>query len=368
MNTIAALTIGGATQDIFMNYDPSMIKTHSDVGQLYLMLEAGSKIEISGLSYAVGGGAINTAVSFKKMGFEVRPCAKIAHDDAGNQIRKRLKEVVIAEDFLSYSDQVKSGISFILPAPEGNRIILVHRGASTLLTAQDIPEITKEKLVYISSLSGNALHELPLIIKKIKDLASPFIACNPGMAQLQNGAVDLLEGLKNIDLLIVNAIEARTLIAALATQSESLSRLMHSEKFSAQMSVVPDLVKNFAYIEGVSITIMDYFREILRHGPKIAVVTNGSEGVYVAHQERMFYHPSLPIKPISSVGAGDAFGSCFTASIIQGDSFEQATLKGIVNSFSVLQHMDAQQGLLDKQKMDLLLQQQAKYLNKFVYL
>ena len=50
---------------------------------------------------------------------------------------------------------------------------------------------------------------------------------------------------------------------------------------------------------------------------------------------------------IDTLGAGDAFGSCFVASLAQGKSVPDALRAGIVNSASGIQQLGAKPGLLE---------------------
>ncbi|GAI85852.1 unnamed protein product, partial [marine sediment metagenome] len=98
--------------------------------------------------------------------------------------------------------------------------------------------------------------------------------------------------------------------------------------------------------------------EILKQGTKIVAVTNGADGVYVAHKNNIYYHPSIkPKNLVSTLGAGDAFGSCFVAQLAQDKSIEDAIRSGILNSSSVLEHLDAKTGLLSKRESEEKLKQ-----------
>jgi sugar/nucleoside kinase (ribokinase family) len=98
-----------------------------------------------------------------------------------------------------------------------------------------------------------------------------------------------------------------------------------------------------------------YFAEILKRGPKIAVVTNGKEGVYVAHTvahtNELLFHPSLPAEVVNTLGAGDAFGSGFVGALLQDLSVEQALVQGLVQATAVISVLDAQSGLLSADEL-----------------
>jgi sugar/nucleoside kinase (ribokinase family) len=95
-----------------------------------------------------------------------------------------------------------------------------------------------------------------------------------------------------------------------------------------------------------------FFQEMLARGPKIIVVTNGAEGVYVASNDGILFHPSLPTKVVNTLGAGDAFGSTFVANYLEGKSIKEAMLYGIINAASVLTFLDAKSGLLTKEELE----------------
>ena len=88
------LTIGGATQDVFIQYQPQeSMRLHTESpGHCFLMIEEGQKIEVSDLLYHTGGGATNAAVSFQKLGFDATAFFKIARDTPGDFILHELKK------------------------------------------------------------------------------------------------------------------------------------------------------------------------------------------------------------------------------------------------------------------------------------
>ena len=98
--------------------------------------------------------------------------------------------------------------------------------------------------------------------------------------------------------------------------------------------------------------LLHFFKEVHARGPKTIVVTNGAEGVYVSSENTIYFHPSIPIKIVNTLGAGDAFGSTFVAGLALYKSVEMAIRCGIVNSLSVITHKDAKSGLLHKDELE----------------
>ncbi len=103
--------------------------------------------------------------------------------------------------------------------------------------------------------------------------------------------------------------------------------------------------------------INDLFNKLHELGPKIVVITDGPQGAYASDGNQRFSMPLYPdpSTPIDRTGAGDAFASTFVASLIMGNSIEGALQLAPINSMNVVQHVGAQEGLLDEKKITELL-------------
>jgi sugar/nucleoside kinase (ribokinase family) len=84
-------------------------------------------------------------------------------------------------------------------------------------------------------------------------------------------------------------------------------------------------------------------REILRLGPKTAIVKKGEHGVLLASEnDDFFFTPAFPTAGVSDpTGAGDSFGGGFTGYIAAADDFSAANMRqaliygAVVASFTV---------------------------------
>lgn len=340
------ITIGGATQDIFIhNKAVQTIEFHRNgATQSFLLFPEGSKLEVSDLTYKTGGGATNSAASFKKLDFDVRPFFKIGKDFQAKFILDELKKIELPIDLAVESTTEPTAISFIIPSPEGDSTVLVYRGANAQITQEELPFDAFEKgtSLYITSLSGKSSQLLVPITKKAKEMGM-FVANNPGSSQLEEGARALREALKYMDVFILNAEEAQQFMLTLV---ESEAEIQHPGKHTTMQESAPELLKSLLTYHDVCFSISHFFYEITQRGPKIVVVTNGAEGVYVCDKNNIYFHPSLPTNLVSTLGAGDAFGSCFVASLLKGYSVEQSMINGIINSSSVIGSLGAKEGLL----------------------
>lgn len=349
MKTI--VTIGGATQDIFLQQRerdqlPSCAQDHKK----YLLLEEGAKLDVAEIHYATGGGATNSAVSFKKQGFIVSAFFKIGNDNQGKFIIEQLAKAGVDTASHAVSHKTKTGISCILPSLTGNRTLFVYRGANGTIQEEDLPfdSIDNHDCVYITALAGNTAAFLPLVTQYAKKKKNhTCVACNPGSCQLTTNTIPhLIQALPHIDIFILNAGEARTLARHLITQKQKIQ----PKKLDLPANNQPELLQHF--LTGKQTTsLVDYCTQIMSYGPRVVVVTNGSEGVYVCTQDKLIFHPSLKLGIASTVGAGDAFGSTFVGSLLQEHSHEQAILRGVINSAHVVKQMGATNGLLTEQEL-----------------
>ncbi|MDR3645917.1 MAG: carbohydrate kinase family protein, partial [Candidatus Babeliales bacterium] len=147
-----------------------------------------------------------------------------------------------------------------------------------------------------------------------------LVAANPGINQFKVNVEEFKKALVNIDILTLNNSEAEELFGLLNTQSYSVE---------------------------------NYFKEISKCGPKIIAVTDGANGVYAFQNNIIYFHASIKTeKLVNTLGAGDAFGSCFVASILSGKSIEEALIAGILNSSSVISKEGAKSGLLTSEQLE----------------
>jgi len=343
------VTIGGATQDVFIKHENSkMLQIYTKrTRKAFLIFEEGSKIEIKNLSYSTGGGATNAASSFSRLGFSVSTIIKMGDDQQAEMIIKKLKKEGVDTSAISKTKELNTGVSIIIPCLSGDRTVLAYRGANTSLQKEDLNEelIASCDQLYITSLSGESSKLLPYITTLAKKHNVP-VAINPGISQLAAGAPQIMESLPNIDIFILNAQEATEFMCTLTNLDTKLMRELQNESTIPEQKDAPQLMATTIRHQGLCFSIHQYFQEILKRGPKIVVVTNGKEGVYVATNNKIYFHPSIKTNTVSTLGAGDSFGSCFVASLALGESIEKAIINGVINSSSVIQYLDAKTGLL----------------------
>lgn len=302
------LTVGAATQDIIIEYQEGLDVSIVSNGTPHLAFQEGSKIEVQELHYGTGGGATNSAVSFQQLGIQTTACFKIGDDAAGKALIEELETYGI-KLHANFSKKVPTGVSFIIPSSKKDRIIFTYRGANKTMTTSDIPESKLHEFdcIYITSLSEKAANCLPHLVHAAQNNITGTklkVAVNPGTSQLSLNVNPLKAALRSIDILIMNSQEMKIFMAALKPR-------FFKSRGNGVNSQGPTLLKKIIAHETITFTLQEYIQEILSYGVKRIVVTDGKNGVYVATKDTLFYHPALPVEVTNSLGAGDAFGSCW---------------------------------------------------------
>lgn len=328
------VTIGGSTKDIFITTNSAEIidlKRFAERKSL-LCLNYGEKIELDKLTYDIGGGAVNASVNFSNLGINTSTLIKVGDDCNGSDILARLSKKGVDTSLALKTNKYNTGSSFIITTFEGERTVMMERGANSQISKEEIPWnlLKNTKWIYLSSLSGNS----NLVVDDIIEFAKQnniSVAFNPGRAQLKRGALNLKKSLKNTDILVLNKTEASLFTGIKESYEECIN---HHDNHSEGLS--------FDFTSPKISDIENIFLELKSFGPKIIVITEGSKGSQAFDGNNFYYAPIFPIKAISTLGAGDAFASTFVASIMKYENdIEKALTFASINSACVVQDFSA---------------------------
>ena len=323
------ITIGSATQDVFIQSDVASIVTVSQTSKKseFMSFPYGAKTEIADFSKNLGGGAVNTATNLANLGFKTSTIIKLGNDELNSIIKLKLAKSGI--DIMNIIDSQKylTGFSIILVSFQGDRTVLAHRGANAHVHEKEVnfDAIKNSRWVYVSPLSGDS--------NKILDKISKFceenkinLAINAGTTALKKGAKYFSKILKTAQIVVMNKEEA-SLVTKIQVRPDS-----KEEKFSL-CEVHPDIVSMLKQ---------------LRMGTDAVVAKKKKKnGVYCFDGKTIYICPQFPAIVTSTLGAGDAFSSTFCASVDKFNwDIEKALKYATVNSASVCEHFGAQEGFL----------------------
>lgn len=309
------ITIGAATRDVFLLSDHFHVAKdeHLSADGEVLYFNLGSKNELSEVILTTGGGATNAAVTFARQGFKVACICRVGDEESGHDVVRALKSEGVATTFVQHDAKAPTAYSTILTTKEGERVILVKRGASDHIKAREIPfQKFKTKWFYVSSLAGD-IALLKRIVAEAKKM-NARVAVNPGRLELEKGFSALAPIMKHVDVFLVNQEEAAQLTGISYADEGAIF-----EKLDAA-------------VRGV------------------VVMTKGPEGVVVADGSYR-YSAGVPKSPIvGRTGSGDAFGSGFVAGLLHKNDIPFSMVLGTANATSVIQHLSAKRGILQKGK------------------
>lgn len=338
------ITIGTATRDVFLTSpffwilrDPKHLKKIGFAAGKAQCFPLAEKIEVDKPVFATGGGATNTAVTFSRQGLKTAGLIKIGRDESADFILKEFEKEKITPLAVRSKDKT-TAYSTILLTPEGERTILVHRGASEDLKIKEIPfKKLETRWAYISG-------EIPFLTAEktfnhfFKNQV--FIAFNPSRYFLDLGIKKLKPSLNKSQVVILNREEAAY-----------LTKIDYSKE-------------------------REIFKKLDEIVDGIVVMTDGNKGVLVSdgkniYQAGIFSAKSGKEKVIDRTGAGDAFGSGFVAGLmkyqvssvkcqvsgVKYQIFSEQQIKyairlGSANATSVIRKIGAKAGILTKKEFE----------------
>ena len=304
------VSIGSATQDIYLIDHDDLKPTTIGKEAIFGKVLVGSEVDIDRLSYSVGGGGINSAISFARYGHETILMTNIARDVAGDAILRALDREEIDSSYVEFSSSKTTGTSIVLlDSKSGERTILACRGISEKFSnfaVRDLDRLQPDWL-YVTTLYGDLATTLAFFEKA--NAMGTKIMFNPGAREL-NYPRELLRLMKYVDVLILNKAEASKLVPG-ATLAELLYHL-----------------NGYA---------------------PIVIITDGMMGGIAGNREaketyRFGIYEDVKVRDVT--GAGDAFGSGFLAAYADGKSFRKSLIFASANSTAVVSKIGANTGIL----------------------
>jgi sugar/nucleoside kinase (ribokinase family) len=306
------LCVGSATEDIFVKtseFHFRRSKTHKGTD---LCLKLGKKFDIEEIHFDYGGGALNTSIGFKKMGFDANVLVSMGNDSTARKIENILKIEKIG--LIKLESEKETGFSIIFRKPKGDRTIMTYRGANNDWNEKKIEwkKLKKMKWFYLSSFGSSVklLEKIAFFCKRNKI----NLAFNPGASQRKLGLEKLANVIKNCRIVILNKEE------------------------------ITEWTKKR--------NEMDAMRELNEIGAKIVVVTNGKKGSIAFNGKKFFKQKSFDVKRKDVTGAGDSFSVGFIAGMEYKKNIPFALKIGTANACSTITRIGAHNGTLTFKKAE----------------
>lgn len=292
------VSIGSATLDIFLRADS--FDASQKGGKDYLCIEEGSKHNVDEFAMQSGGGATNTAVGWARLGLRAAVIAELGRDMAAEVIQKELAGEKVDLSLLVKEKSEQTAISALLISGDGSRTAITARGASNLLTVEDVPwDKLQANWIHISSVGNDEL-----ILRAAAHCRQKRIrfSWNPGgreLASIESGKLHLTE--VRPTLFYLNEEEAARILKA-----------------------------------GYQ----------LEQGGEIVIVTNGRHGGRWYEHGKWYEFNARETKVVQETGAGDAFLTGVVAGYLHDRRTLEAIEWGKKEAASVVSQMGAKTGLL----------------------
>ena len=329
------ITIGSATIDSFVESEAANIVSVSTKANStdFMSYPYGAKVEVESYKTAVGGGGLNAAANFANLGLKTSAIFKIGDDFQGKNIVAKVQEANVDTSNVVVSKTENSGSSVILLSFEGNRTVLAYRGANGTLKEDEInfDSIKSAKWLYIAPLNG----ESGAVLDKLAYFAEENnvnVTINPGSSSLKRGLKYFEKILATAEVVVMNKEEA-SMVTGIEVRPDT-----KTEKFSSEI-IHPDLKLMLDKLKSTN--------------AKVVIITDGKHGVYAYDGNKYYRCLEFPAKVVSTLGAGDALSSTFTAALMHTNwDIEKSLMLASVNAASIVSHFGAQEGFLSFDEME----------------
>lgn len=294
--------VGNALLDILAFVEDDFLETHQlgrggmtlmDAHQQGTLLQ---ELENSPLKLSCGGSAANTMMAIAQSGGTGYFAAKVGSDTNGEFYRQDMTAAGIEFGVKSATEeQGPTGTCLVLTTPDAERTLCTNLGVSIALSPADIDweALRRSKYVYVEGY--------------LWDAPEPRLACLDILQQAQTHNIKVALTFSDLFLVERHGEELRQLSAEYADvifcnadEVKAFCQETDLEACARQMSSLADLI----------------------------FITNGGQGCLVVQNQTITPVSGFPVKPIDTVGAGDAFAGGVLYGLTNGLTTEKAARWG----------------------------------------
>jgi ribokinase len=251
-----------------------------------------------------GGKGANQAVAAAAAGAEVAMLGAVGDDSAGTRMLEDLRRRGVNTKSVRTVDGVSTGTAYVTVTSDGENTIVLDPGANRFVDATAV-EAAWPALPPAGVLLS--LLEIPLggVAAAVRLATETGMRPVVTLAPAQPVPGELLAGL---DPLLVNEHEAAFLLQA----------------------------------DDLGDQVLDAARQLLRLGPKSAVITLGAAGAAIADGPSARLLPAVPVAEVrDTTGAGDAFAGALAAALGRGADLDAAVAAGLRAGAEAVQRIGA---------------------------
>lgn len=227
-----------------------------------------------------GGAPTNVAAAIAALGGKVELAAKVGNDPFGTQLINMMQEFGVSTRWMIQDDHHFTTFAFVSLMEDGERDFVFNRGADGELTREEVDaiDLTEVSIIHFGSATGFLPGPLQAAYQHLLQKAlqkNIFISFDPNYRHL----------------LFKNTIQT------FIDQSWNFLSACHFFKVSDEEAML---------ITGCA-TVADAATVLLERVTGIFAITLGKEGTMLGYNNATTIIPSIPIQPVDTTGAGDAF-------------------------------------------------------------
>ncbi|GAX61999.1 sugar kinase [Candidatus Scalindua japonica] len=238
-----------------------------------------------------GGKGANQAYASARLGAEVAMIGRVGGDTFGEQMINSLKKAGVDTQHIIHETDASTGVALIVVEEGGQNSIVVSSGANSRITPSDISQA--EAVIRSANLILLQLEiPLPAVVKAAQCARHHGVKVILNPAPAQHLPTELLS---LTDILIPNETET-------------------------------------AILSGYDVGTEDEIRHaasgLRQSGIKTIIMTQGCRGALLITENGIEHFPAIPVKPVDTTAAGDAFVGSFAVALAEGRSLREAVRHG----------------------------------------
>lgn len=241
-----------------------------------------------------GGKGANQALAAARSGVKTAIVGQVGDDGMGNRILTNLRRNEVMTSGVAVNENHPTGMAFVLREKSGENQIIVASGANADVNAGQVPdEILRPGNILLLQMEVPHAETFTVLERAKARGVTTILNVAPAFHVTQ-------KVLNNLDYLIINEHEARTIVEPLGVPADQ--------------------------------DLMIVAKALSVQGKLNCIITLGGEGVLaVAADGAAWRVPSLPLdKIIDTTGAGDCFSGTFAAAIHEKNSLPDALRRASV--------------------------------------
>lgn len=311
------IAIGDTTVDEFVRLKENEARIHCDANNeaCTISMKWGDKIPYDFAVLVPGvGNAANAAVAAARLGLSSGFVSNVGKDHYGDQILAMFAHEGVDTKYIQVHTTIPTNHHYVLWYG-AERTILIRHEAYPYALPEDF---AAPKWIYLSSTGERSEAFHIELASWLAEHPETKLAFQPGTFQIEMGKDKLAALYAVAELVACNKEEAERILEIGETDIKEL---------------------------------LEKMRQL---GPRIVLITDGTNGSYAFDGKEMLKVPMYPDPkpPYDRTGAGDASTSTFVVALAIGKSLAEALLWGPVNSMAVVQEIGAQKGLLSREALE----------------